>query len=78
MQVRLGAQALGLLQVVPQRGGFVAGVVPYNPKVVRSRHGARHVRVVVSRLLPSRVVLYRESTARPAPTMNLARIASGR
>jgi hypothetical protein len=82
MQVRPGAQAPGLLHVVPkmvpQRGAFVADVVPYNPKVVRSGHGARHVRVVVSRLLPSRVVLYRESTVRAASTMNVAEIASGR
>jgi hypothetical protein len=63
--------------MVPQLGDFVAGVVPHNPKVVRSAHGARHVRVVVSRLLPSRVVLYRASTARAASMMNVGEIASG-
>ena len=75
-------RAPGLLhvvpKVVPQPGSFVAGVVPYNPKVVRSGHGARRFRVVVSRLLPSRVVPYRESTVRAAPRMFVAAIASGR
>jgi hypothetical protein len=77
-----GAQAPGLLRVVPklvpQRGAFVAGVVPYNPEVVRSGHGARHVRVVVSRLLSSRVVLYCESTVDVMSTIKIAEIASGR
>jgi hypothetical protein len=81
MQVRPGAQAPGLLRVVPkmvpQRGSFVAGVVPYNPKVARFRHGARHVRVVPSRLLRSRVVLSCESTVRALSTVDVAEIASG-
>jgi hypothetical protein len=50
--------------------------LPYNPKVVRSGHGARHVHVVVSRFL-SRVVLYCDSTVRVAPTTDVAEIASG-
>jgi hypothetical protein len=81
MQVRPGAKAPGLLRVVPKMVPTsrirVVRVVPYNPKVARSRHGARHVRVVVSRLLPSRVVLYRESTAQAAPTMKVGEVASG-
>jgi hypothetical protein len=64
--------------MVPTSRIRVVSMVPHNPKVARFRHGARHVRVVVSRLLPSRVVLYRESTAREAPTMNVVEIASGR
>jgi hypothetical protein len=65
-------------KVVPQRGVFVAGVVPHNPKVGSDNHAARRLRVVASRLLPSRVVLYGESMAQAAPTMYLAEIASGR
>jgi hypothetical protein len=63
--------------MVPLRGGSVAGVVPYNPKVARSGHTARQVRVVLSRLLPSRVVLYSESIAHAVPAMCVAEIASG-
>jgi len=81
-KVRPGAQAPGLLRVVPKmvasRAAFVVGVVPYDPKVTRSGHGARHVRVVVSHLLPSRVVLYRESIAHAVWTMYVAEIASDR
>ncbi len=65
-------------KMVPYVVDLVVDVVPYNPMVVRSGHAARHVRVVVSRLLPSRVVLYRESTARAARTSHVAEIASGR
>ena len=72
------AFCVGVPNVVPQGVAFVAEVVPHNPKVARSGHGARHVRVVLSRLLPSRVVLYRESMAQAAPTMYVAEIASGR
>jgi hypothetical protein len=82
MQFRPGTQAPGLLHVVPkmvpQRGSFVAGVVPCNPKVARSGHRARLARVVESRLIPSRVVLYRESMAYAASTVNVTEIASGR
>ncbi len=65
-------------KMVPQSGGFVADVVPYNPKVACDGHAARHVRVVMSRLLPSRVVPYLESMAHAASTMHVAEIASGR
>jgi len=82
MQVKAGARAPAFLhmvpKMVPQRGGFVAGVVRYNPKVVRSGQRARHVRVAVYRLLPSRVVLYRESTVRAASRTDAGEIASGR
>jgi hypothetical protein len=64
--------------MVPQRGTFVADVVPHNPKVGSDNHAARCRRVAVSRLLPSRVVLYRGSMAQAAPTMYVAEIASGR
>jgi hypothetical protein len=65
-------------KLVPQRGAFVAVVVPHNPKVGSDNHAERSVRVVASRLLPSRVVLYHASTVREASTMNAAEIASGR
>jgi hypothetical protein len=65
-------------KMVPTSRIRVVSTVPHNPKVARFRHGARHVRVVVSRLLPSRVVLYRDSIAHAVPTMNVTRIASGR
>ena len=62
LQVRPGAYAPGLLRVVPKMVPIlrirVVSVVPHNPKVACFRHGARHVRVVLYRLLPSRVVLY--------------------
>jgi hypothetical protein len=42
--------------VVPNGDAFVAEVVPQNPMVGCDNHAARHVRVVVYQLLPSRVV----------------------
>jgi hypothetical protein len=64
--------------MVPTSRTRGVSVLSHNPKVARFRHGARHVRDVVARLLPSRVVLYRESTVRAASTMSVGAIGSGR